>query len=233
MSRVLDWFNLMTYDFSGAWSKQTNFNAPLYRAKEDPFPANNVDAAVRAYLQAGVPPHQITLGMPFYGRGWANVGQTNDGLYQRTTKLAQGSFGGSAYTYKDLIENYIEQKDYARHWNDEAKVPWLYSHTDRVFITYEDPESIGFKADYVADHALGGAMALATDSVDPEQIERPRRWEVRFIVRFMMSFGFSSSMFDFLTFGAMFYVFSEMRTAGNAEAFEQFKAANQPVPSAA
>ena len=53
------------------------------------------------------------------------------------------------------------------------------------------------------------AMALATDSVDPEQIQRPRRWDVRFIVRFMMSFGFASSMFDFMTFGAMFYIFRE------------------------
>jgi len=51
------------------------------------------------------------------------------------------------------------------------------------------------------------AMALATDSVDPEQIERPRRWDVSFILRFMMSFGFASSMFDFMTFGAILFFF--------------------------
>ncbi len=65
------------------------------------------------------------------------------------------------------------------------------------------------------------AMALATDSVDPEQIQRPRRWDTKFIVRFMMSFGFASSLFDFMTFGAMYYLFSEMRTTESAEAFEQ------------
>jgi Mg2+-importing ATPase len=65
------------------------------------------------------------------------------------------------------------------------------------------------------------AMALATDSVDPEQIQRPRRWDVRFIVRFMMSFGFSSSMFDFLTFAAMYYVFGELRTTVSPGHFEQ------------
>jgi Mg2+-importing ATPase len=65
------------------------------------------------------------------------------------------------------------------------------------------------------------AMALTTDSVDPEQIRRPRRWDVGFIVRFMMSFGLASSMFDFLTFGAMFYIFREMRTTESAEAFER------------
>ncbi len=65
------------------------------------------------------------------------------------------------------------------------------------------------------------AMALATDSVDPEQIQRPRRWDTRFIVRFMMSFGFASSMFDFMTFGAMFYLFNELRTTESPEVFEQ------------
>ncbi|MDB5347624.1 MAG: magnesium-translocating P-type ATPase [Schlesneria sp.] len=53
------------------------------------------------------------------------------------------------------------------------------------------------------------AMALATDSVDPEQIERPRRWDISFILRFMMSFGFASSMFDFLTFGSILWLFGE------------------------
>lgn len=65
------------------------------------------------------------------------------------------------------------------------------------------------------------AMALATDSVDPEQIRRPRRWDVQFIMRFMMSFGFSSSLFDFMTFAALFYVFRGLHTEGNAEIFEQ------------
>ncbi len=51
------------------------------------------------------------------------------------------------------------------------------------------------------------AMALATDSVDPEQIARPRRWDVKFILRFMMSFGFASSLFDFITFGAVLLLF--------------------------
>ncbi len=51
------------------------------------------------------------------------------------------------------------------------------------------------------------AMALATDSVDPEQIERPRRWDVGYILRFMMSFGLASSLFDFITFGAILLVF--------------------------
>ncbi len=51
------------------------------------------------------------------------------------------------------------------------------------------------------------AMALATDSVDPEQVHRPRRWDVGFVTRFMLSFGLTSSMFDFLTFGVMYSLY--------------------------
>jgi chitinase len=163
LSRVLDWFNLMTYDFSGAWSKATNFNAPLYRARDDPFPANNVDAAVQTYLKAGVLPHKITLGMPFYGRGWTTAGTDNHGLYQ---KLSRGAVSGTAYTYQNLLDKYIGKNNYERYWNYGAKVPWLYNPAERVFITYEDPESIGYKAEYVADHYLGGAMIWHLSSDD-------------------------------------------------------------------
>ena len=45
-------------------------------------------------------------------------------------------------------------------------MPWLYNAADRVFITYEDPESIGYKADYVADQQLGGAMIWHLSSDD-------------------------------------------------------------------
>lgn len=46
-------------------------------------------------------------------------------------------------------------------------------------------------------------MGIATDNVDPELVERSRRWDVGFIRRFMLVFGPLSSLFDFLTFGAL------------------------------
>jgi Mg2+-importing ATPase len=50
------------------------------------------------------------------------------------------------------------------------------------------------------------AMAIATDSVDPELVERPRRWNMGFIRNFMIVFGVVSSIFDFLTFGALVFI---------------------------
>jgi len=46
-------------------------------------------------------------------------------------------------------------------------------------------------------------MTIATDNVDEEMVSVPRRWDIRFIRRFMVTFGLISSIFDYLTFGAL------------------------------
>ncbi|SEK69399.1 magnesium-translocating P-type ATPase [Nonomuraea pusilla] len=50
-------------------------------------------------------------------------------------------------------------------------------------------------------------LAIPTDTVDAEQVARPTRWDVRLIRRFMLFFGPISSVFDFVTFGIMLWVF--------------------------
>jgi Mg2+-importing ATPase len=46
-------------------------------------------------------------------------------------------------------------------------------------------------------------MTIATDSVDNEMVDYPRRWNIKVIRQFMITFGIVSSVFDFLTFGAL------------------------------
>lgn len=48
--------------------------------------------------------------------------------------------------------------------------------------------------------------AIATDNVDPAAVEKPRRWDLRFIRNFMLVFGLVSSVFDYLTFGVLLLV---------------------------
>ena len=49
-------------------------------------------------------------------------------------------------------------------------------------------------------------MTIASDDVDPELVERPRRWDIHFIRRFMLVFGLVSSVFDYLTFGVLIWL---------------------------
>jgi len=49
-------------------------------------------------------------------------------------------------------------------------------------------------------------MTIATDHVDEEMVTQPRRWDISFIRKFMLTFGLVSSVFDFLTFGILLLV---------------------------
>lgn len=50
--------------------------------------------------------------------------------------------------------------------------------------------------------------ALPTDNVDEEYLEKPRRWDITFVRRFMMVFGPISSIFDFATYFLMLFFFN-------------------------
>jgi Mg2+-importing ATPase len=50
-------------------------------------------------------------------------------------------------------------------------------------------------------------IAIPFDSVDPESVLKPVKWDIRLIERFMLVFGPVSSLFDFLTFYAMLVFF--------------------------
>jgi P-type Mg2+ transporter len=52
------------------------------------------------------------------------------------------------------------------------------------------------------------AVGIADDSVDPELVASPRRWDMRFLKRFMVQFGLLSSLFDIVTFGLLLAVFA-------------------------
>ena len=159
--RPVDWLNLMSYAFHGTWSAITNFDAPLYATASDPSAdlqraTYNTDFAVHAYLGLGVPADKLVVGVPFFGYGWKGVADVNHGLFQPANGLPPGTLASGVFEYRDLKENYLGS--YQRFWHDEAQVPWLYNPGTGVMITYDDPESVGAKADYVRGQGLGGAM---------------------------------------------------------------------------
>lgn len=49
-------------------------------------------------------------------------------------------------------------------------------------------------------------MTIATDSVDAEMLMKPRKWDINFIRKFMLTFGLISSIFDYITFGVLLFI---------------------------
>ncbi|MFP6737182.1 MAG: glycoside hydrolase family 18 protein [Planctomycetota bacterium] len=165
---LLDWINLMSYDFNGGWSAQTGLNAGLFAVpdNENKIPGLNAAAALEAYLDAGVPPVKLQMGVPFYGRGWRGVADVNNGLHQPHRGVPTGTWENGVFDYSDLVDNYLPE--YTRHWHEQAKVPWLYNADTGVMITYDDPESLALKVDYVNEQRLGGVMLWDLSSDDEE-----------------------------------------------------------------
>lgn len=150
----LDFVNLMAYDQFGADSDAiAGHHAPLFTTPANPK-HNSAATSISHYIAAGVPARKLVLGVPFYGKAWGQVGATEHGLYQPggppTTRL-ETSFRA--------IHQELENKDgFVRVWDDIAKAPFLYNAERRIFITYEDEESVRAKARYVIDRGLGGIM---------------------------------------------------------------------------
>lgn len=48
-------------------------------------------------------------------------------------------------------------------------------------------------------------MTIAIDNVDKDLVAVPRRWNIKFILKYMMTFGLLSSIFDYVTFGVLIF----------------------------
>jgi chitinase len=149
----LDFVNVMSYDFHGDWSNDTNFNAPLRSPPEDPDGQQDWNVASSMEYWATRPPAKsdLVMGVPFYGRRYTGVAGGNAGLFE--------SFdSSSAVAYDEIASTYESDPDYEYHFHHDAENPWLYSPADDEFVAYDDLASISRKMRYVTANDFGGAM---------------------------------------------------------------------------
>jgi chitinase len=152
VARYVDAVNLMTYDYDQPGvDAVTGHHAPLFANPADPKHVS-ADGTVQAFEEAGVPAEKILLGIPFYGRVWGEVADKDHGLFQPGVKAP-----GVDVAYS-VIEETMLGHGFTRYWDEAARAPYLYSEEKRVFVSYEDAESIGAKCAYVRAHGLGGVM---------------------------------------------------------------------------
>jgi chitinase len=169
LARSLDWINIMAYDFHMPWEKNSGHHAALHGDAKDPVAASafHSSGAVERYLKAGVTADKLVLGVPFYGYGWKGCapGAEGDGQYQACDGGATGGVnGGNSYGFSHLLKQGILTPDfeggkgYRRYWNASARVPYLYNAQERIWISYEDQQSLKEKAGYIKRQGLRGAM---------------------------------------------------------------------------
>ncbi|OPA74242.1 glycoside hydrolase [Paenibacillus selenitireducens] len=164
-SKYLDFINMMTYDYSGSWEKLAHHNAPLYFDKNHPkaattAPRNNVEGAAQSFVKGGVPNYKVVVGVPFYGKGWAGCPATGNGQYQECSGgTAFGTWESGIFDFQDLENNYINKNGYIRYWNEASKVAYVYNPDTKVFITYNDKETMAYTAAMLKSLDLAGVMS--------------------------------------------------------------------------
>ena len=147
----LDWINLMTYDLDGGWDPDTGHNAALY-------------ASTGADSER------------------ANVQDNGDGgLHDPAGPMNFGTWEDGMFDYSDLAENYINKNGYLRYWDAQAQVPYIYNPEKKVFISYEDKQSMQVKAQYTNSKNLGGMMFWESSSDandDPATQDKDENYEL-------------------------------------------------------
>ncbi len=130
---------------------KTRPHSPLYKSSTETGASSetlNADYAIKRYLAEGMPANKIVMGVPFYGMGWSGVPNVNNGLYQKP---------GSAPL--DATYNELKRLQGFRLFRDpETKAPWLFNAGSGVFWSFDDPDSLSIKMDYVKRMQLGGVM---------------------------------------------------------------------------
>lgn len=163
---LVDWINLMTYNYYDENSITTNLDGALYPVEADPGNKTyNDDSVVQAYLAAGIPGNKIMLGVNFYGHAWKGVPAAQNGLYQPhegpfdDPNVPQGTWNiEGKISYQSLQMYYLNAPGWNAYWQAEARAAWLYNEEEGAFITYPNAQSLTEKADYAKMKNLGGVM---------------------------------------------------------------------------
>ncbi|TYB54533.1 chitinase [Nonomuraea sp. PA05] len=165
VTKYLDIFNVQGYDFHGAGSdnswepNRTGHQGNLHLDTDSPYdPDFSVERAVDVYLQAGVHPRKITIGLAYYGRGWQRVADGGRyGEWQQAGGAAPGQFQEEAGTrgYTNLLA--MVPGCTARH-DEQAVATYCFTGDGGQWWTFDDAWSIGKKTAWLRSKGLLGAM---------------------------------------------------------------------------
>lgn len=152
---MVDFATIQGYDFAGPWNETTQHHSNLYAPDFNPD-ANSVDAAVQRYLDMGAPADKLVVGIPAFGRGWQGVENGDEGGGQPVEGPVDDDYDGPTMAFADLEEH--EGRGFL---DEDAGAYWIYDGDE--WWTYDNPDVIDLKGEYVLDEGLGGLMVWNLD----------------------------------------------------------------------
>ncbi len=143
LNSVIDFLNIMTYD--GTWGV-TSHHTSLYPSA---FQTLGASSCVDNWHKAGIDLNKIFIGSAFYGRKYSPNTTNSNGM-----GLIIDSYADNYASYQTIKDVYLKEgSGYIRYFDEIAKAPWLYN--GKTFVTYDDPESLKYKCEYVKENVRG------------------------------------------------------------------------------
>ncbi len=176
-AKELDFLSVMSYDFHGGWNEFVENLANIYPDPQDTettgmlMPTLNMDWAYR-YYRGVLPPEKILMGIPYYSRGWENVTGGTNGLHGKSKTPASGKYNvwgddlngdgvlepAGANPLWHILNLADKDSNFKKYWDDAGKVPHYWQDNEKVFLSFEDTQSINERVKYIQDKNLGGAL---------------------------------------------------------------------------
>ncbi|RYO79945.1 hypothetical protein DL766_009076 [Monosporascus sp. MC13-8B] len=146
--------HLMSYDYAGSWSDVSGHTANPFANSENPKSTPfSTDSAVQYYLEQGIRPHKVLLGLPLYGRAFQDtegLGRLYSGVGWSSGAL--GNWEPGVWDYKVL-----PRSGAAEYYDNTAKAAYSLGYGE--LISYDNVRTTGVKARYIReDRRLGGAF---------------------------------------------------------------------------
>lgn len=164
MARSVDFVNLMTYDLNiyNWYTPWVRHNSPLLPNANDPpyFNTLNMESSAKLWVSLGMPKSKIMVGIPTYGLSWV----LRDPDRWQVGSLASGrhEYGGGFVSYAEVC--LLLRNGAQREYDPEAMVPYL--HEGKLWISYDDQQSVALKASWIVSNGYGGIMTFSLNSDD-------------------------------------------------------------------
>lgn len=166
MNQVLDYVNLMTYDYNSHWNKRTGQNSPLFASPNDISPTFNIDASVNAWIRAGASPQKLFLGLAFYAQTFTLANPAQNGIGAPVTGPGRaGPYSDSPglLMYNEICEE-LNRGGWTVRFDTQQQSP--YAFKGNQWWGYDNVQSIRIKSQYAVQKNLAGVMMWAVDYED-------------------------------------------------------------------